>query len=270
MRNFYYRQFIISKLGGKVRRGFYNDPPVVDPPTDGKGGGNDDPLNKKVDLTQKQLNDLIAAERRKEADRNKATVAELEKVKQTAGLSAQQVSDLQNQITELEKTYMSQAELAKRDAEKSQKEYAAKLESESKRAMENETRFKNLLVKNAITSASLANDAYNAEQMLTQLSGLAKVVPVTLDGKETGDFEVKIAFPDKTKEGQPVVLELTADETLKRMKEIPEKYGNLFKSGVSGGVGGNNNGPSGNNSNDLNTVTADPETYRKSRKNLLK
>lgn len=270
MRNFYYRQFIMTKLGGKVRRGYYNDSPVGDPPTDGKGSNNDDPLNKKVDLTQKQLNDLIAAERRKEADRNKATVAELEKLKQTNGLSQQQVEDLQKQIGELEKTYMSQAELAKRDAEKQQKEYSSKLEAETKRATENESRFKNLLIKNAITSASATNDAYNPEQMLTQLSGLAKVVPVIMDGKETGDFEVKIAFPDKTKEGQPVVLELTADETLKRMKEIPEKYGNLFKSGVSGGVGGNNNGPSGNNGTDLNSITADPDTYRKNRKNLLK
>lgn len=263
MRNFYYRQFIISKLGGQVRRGYYDDPPVVDPPVV-------DPLEKEVKLTQKQLNDLLAGEKRKALEQNKKTVEELEKVKQTAGLSAQQVQDLTGQIAELEKTYMSQAELAKRDAEKQQKEYSSKLEHESKRATDNEARFKNLLIKNAITSASVVNEAYNPEQMLTQLSGMAKVVPIVQDGKETGDFEVKIAFPDKTKDGQPVLLELTADETLKRMKEIPERYGNLFKSGVSGGVGGNNNGPTGGTGNDLNTITGDPETYRKNRKSLLK
>jgi hypothetical protein len=165
---------------------------------------------------------------------------------------------------------MSQQELAKRDSEKQAKEYQARLEKAETTAKTHEQRFTKLLVNHAISAAASANDAWKAEQMLTQLGGLAKVVPVLLDGKETGDYEVKIQFPDKTKEGQFVVLDLTPDATMKRMKELPELYGNLFKSGVQGGVGGNNNGVQGTNSNDLNSVTADPETYRKNRKTLLK
>jgi hypothetical protein len=275
MRTFYYRSFITSKLR-VTRRGYYNNDGGGAGDGSGGGGGNDDPLNKKVDLTQKQLNDIVAAEKRKAeqaaATATKKTVEELEKVKSTATLSQQQAEDLQKQIAELEKTYMSKEELAKREAEKTAKEYNAKLESATKAAETNEKRFKNLLVKQAITKAAAENDAYRAEQMLTQLGGLAKVVPVIVDGKETEDFEVKILFPDTTKEGQAVVLDLTADAAMKRMKELPDLYGNFFKSGVNGGVGGGNagGGNSGGGSKDLNTLTQDPEAYRKARKDLLK
>ena len=66
------------------------------------------------------------------------------------------------------------------------------------------------------------------------------------------------------KAGNPVVLELSPDETLKRMKEI-EKHFNLFQGDGKGGYGGMNR-PSGGKEPDAAHLAKDPKTYREARK----
>ncbi len=58
------------------------------------------------------------------------------------------------------------------------------------------------------------------------------------EGRSTGEFIPKVKFNDTDAEGKPITLDLTAKEAVKRMKELPERFGNLFKSNLSGGLGG--------------------------------
>ena len=57
-------------------------------------------------------------------------------------------------------------------------------------------------------------------------------------GKGTGKFKVVVDFPDTDPNtGEPTVTLHTPESAVKRMKELPNIYGNLFKSGVVSGIG---------------------------------
>lgn len=232
---------------------------------DGSGAGEQKPQV----FTQEQVNQFIAAEKRKEQEKTKKLVEELNTLKQASGNSTQRVEELEGAIKTLEATYLTKEELAKRDLDKAQKEAKAAAE---KLQSENEfwkNRFTGQLVSTALTQAAVANDAYAPEQILTLLGGQSKVQKVIKDGKETGDFEVKIVFNDQDKDGNALTLELTPDAALKRMKELPKRFGNLFKGAVSG-LGGDNNGPDGTTGNQSLSAIAkknDPVAYREARKN---
>jgi uncharacterized small protein (DUF1192 family) len=267
MRNFYYRNFI----RGRIRRGYYNDGnngnPGGDPPTPTPTPTPPNEDDKK--FSQKDLNAIIKKEKDNWQKTQRQQVAQLEDFKKTAGLSQERVTELEKQIADLESQYMSKEEIARRDAEKAKKDYDTKLETTSSEAKKWQNTFTNLLVETRITAAANEAGAYNNQQMLDLLGGKAKVVPVTQDGKETGQYDVRILLPARDKEGKPVVLDLTPTEAMKQMKEMPENFGNLFKGQGTGGLGGNNNGtPTG--SRDLKTLAANAEEYRKNRKTLVK
>jgi len=85
------------------------------------------------------------------------------------------------------------------------------------------------------------------------------------DGKKTGQLVpmVKLSLPDKT--GKLQELFLPPIEMVKRMKEAPVMYGNLFQSDAKGGTGATGGEMSGKEQ-DLRTLGKDPEAYRKARK----
>jgi len=56
----------------------------------------------------------------------------------------------------------------------------------------------------------------------------------------TGRYVPKVRLAGKDKDGKSVILDLTPTEAVKQMKEMPEIYGNLFKSGAHSGIGGKN------------------------------
>lgn len=209
-------------------------------------------------FNQQQVNKLLADERRKHADK-------LKELQSESGLSKARVEELQSQIAELETGYMSKAEIAERDFASKQKQYEKDLKTQQEQASYWQTQHNGLLVNYSITEAAASADVFNMQQIHNLLGGKSKVVPIIKDGKEAG-LEVRVSFPDVDSEGKPVVLSLTPAEALKRMKELPQDYGNLFKSGVTGGVGGSNNGTGGGTAPSLEEAAKiSPEAYRKAR-----
>jgi hypothetical protein len=71
-------------------------------------------------------------------------------------------------------------------------------------------------------------------------------------------------------DGKSVVTQLPPDAAMKRMKQLPALYGNLFKANVVSGIGGNSNttgqpaGPSG--PVDFKALAKNPADYMKLRK----
>jgi hypothetical protein len=69
-------------------------------------------------------------------------------------------------------------------------------------------------------------------------------------GKGTGKFKVVVDFPDTDPNtGEPTVTLHSPESAVKRMKDLPQMYGNLFKSGVVSGIGSSSatGGPTGGN-----------------------
>jgi len=95
------------------------------------------------------------------------------------------------------------------------------------------------LINSTIVQEAESNNAIRAVQVLDLLARSAKVKPVLDEtGKETGSKEVVVKIRDidaTTKE--EVQITLPVAKAIKRMKELPEYYGNLFRGEEKGGTG---------------------------------
>jgi hypothetical protein len=103
-----------------------------------------------------------------------------------------------------------------------------------------ETKFKSALVEHAVTDAAKKHGA-SADQLRAILKDI-KVVEGT-DGQFT---------PMVSLQGESGVVEL--DEAVRRMKGLPQLYGNLFRSAAVSGVGSSSN-PAGAQPGTTNTLT---------------
>ncbi len=99
-----------------------------------------------------------------------------------------------------------------------------------------ERRYKDATVSRALKDAAITQGAFNADQVITLLRGMTTLVEITdkATDKPTGQFEAVVEFPETDpKTGRPTTVRKTPEEAVKRMKELPEAYGNLFASSAS-------------------------------------
>ena len=113
---------------------------------------------------------------------------------------------------------------------------------------------------NEILLASRQNEAVADEQLLELLKPKTRLVETMDDGKPTGKFQNKVKLTTKNDKKEVVELDLTIGEAVKRMKDEPERFGNLFKSTLSGGLGAG--GSTGNSSLNGDRPPDDPEQYK--------
>lgn len=188
---------------------------------------------------QADVDRILAEDRRKHQLKQATLATELEQLRSKASLTEEEKTALSTRIEELQNQSLTKEQQLTRDLEKSQGDLKTTQESLGKERDTWKDRYAGLLVEQHITHAAVTHKAYNNEQVLDLLRPKSKVAPVMgADGKSTDKFQVVIKFDDvdvKTKE--PVTLELSPADAIKRMTELPERYGNLFQSGVQPGVG---------------------------------
>jgi hypothetical protein len=100
--------------------------------------------------------------------------------------------------------------------------------------------YRDSTVQRSLQDAAVKNDAFSPGQIVVLLRPMTKMLedtdPVTQ--RPNGQYKVVVEMPDvDPKTGQPVLMVRTPEEAVKRMKELPDQYGNLFKSGVVSGIG---------------------------------
>lgn len=242
-----------------------NDDKNDDKSSNPEGG---DP-NKKT-FTQDEVNKMLANDRRKNEERTKKVISELETLKQSKNLTEAEQQALTKRIEELNDQMLTKEQLAKKDKEKLQKDYDSKLTGVTTERDTWKARFERALIINAIHKASEEHEAYDTSQMigLVQAQMSPRVVQETDESGNPKDiFTPRVKLLDKdSKTGAEVTLDLTISEAVKRMKERPENF-NLFKSTLNGGLGlGAGAGRSDSDAPPLN----DPAAYRKWRNKNLK
>jgi hypothetical protein len=185
-------------------------------------------LNDPQTFTQDDVNRFLAEDRKKHQQK----LAEAENRIKELGLSVEQNGKLKDEFNKLQETFLTKEQLAAQEREKLVKEGEAK----AKALTDEVTRWKTLhhstLVNQSILSAATETQAVNPQQLLLMLGHQAEVV------EQDGIFDVVIPFSDtdpKTK--QPVTLKLPVLQALKRMTELPDKFGNLFKTTLKSGTG---------------------------------
>jgi len=213
------------------------------------GGGGDDP-NKddfsKLKFTPEQqrfFNNKLATERRKLQEQNQKTIGELKKLQAAQGTTEKQRQELQARIDDLQSQHLTKEELAKKEREKAEKQHKTEKERLISEKDHWQKMYSESTIVRSITDAALLHEAFNPDQLVGMLQNKVKLIEdKDTEGNPTGLYIPKMTFEDHDAEGKPLRLELTVSEAVKRMKDLPDRYGNLFKSGVNGGVGGNNGG----------------------------
>jgi len=189
-------------------------------------------------FTQEQLNTIVAEERRKMQDKQRVLVSELETLKKSTSLSVKEKESLQKRIEDLQTQHMTAEEKARRAEETAEKKRAEEIGVLTEERNSWQIKHAELVINTAIVGAASDNKAIQHEQITALIGPKTKLVEkLDEDGKPTGDYEPRVAFPDKDKDNKPLILDLTVLEAVKRMKEL-EQYGNLFEGGKIGGLGG--------------------------------
>lgn len=231
---------------------------------DAKAAAASDDDDKK--FTQEEVNAFVATEKRKLQEKQRSLANELEGMKKEKNLTAKQKGELQQRIDDLQSQYLTTEEKARQDAERKQKEYDGALKTATTERDEWKMKHESLVIGTEIATASIEHDAIHFEQISALLSPRAKLTEsLDEDGQPTGSFEPRISFPDTDKDGGDIVLELSINDAVKRMREL-KKYQNLFHTDKKGGLGSTGSTPSGKKVDLAKIARTNPKEYRRLRK----
>ena len=211
------------------------------------GGGDTLPSGGGDDLVKNQaeLNNVLKREKEKFRKEREKITKQLEAL-QTSGLTAEGREALEAQIEELRTQNLTVEERARHQLTSAQKAAQAALDAETAKAKTWESRYQDLKIGHEIVSSSNTHEVLpgSVELVEAYLRPKTRLVPdLDEDGKEAGTYTAKVKFNDTDKNGKAVVLDLPVTDAIKRMKELPEKFGSLFKGAANGGVGGGTGTP---------------------------
>lgn len=241
--------------------------------TEGTGTGTEgdpsppNPDDDKPTLSQKKVNAIMAEEKRKHKIVIDGQVKELETLRKSKNLSEQEKTTLTSRIEELQNSVLSKEQLAQKEKQKLETEYKTKLDTVSTESNFWKSLFHKETITRSIVDEASKSEAFSPTQIVSLLKDNTRLSEV-LDGEGNpipGQYITKVKFQDTDKEGKPVTLDLTIPEVMKRMKDRPEEYGNLFKSGVSSGLGQSG----GHNKSGKDPSKMSPEEYRKWRNDRM-
>lgn len=224
-------------------------------------------IEKKDTFSQTEVNDIMRKERKKHEERTKRTIKELEELKKTKSMTEQDRAKLQSRIEGLQDELLTKEQLAAKEREKMKNKHTEELKKLQSERDNWANRFTSAEISRAIHDAASAEGAFNGEHIGALLRPNTQLVEdLDNEGKPKGTFTPRVKFQDTGEEGEPLTLDLTVKEAVKRMKETPEKYGYLFKSTASGGVGGE--GSTGKKG-EIDPSKMTPDQYRKHREKFV-
>lgn len=215
---------------------------------------------------QSELNRVNASEKRK----NQELAEQLENLRQTAQLTEQEKEELTQRIESLKSTYQTDSEQAKNKYDSDLKKLNTQIANLQKSEIKWKTDYENEVSRNQIKEASEEYKAHRATQIEAILLPLIKYEEaLDANGKPTGKTIPMVNFPAKDKEGNPVELKLSIKDSVKKMTEMVDDYGNLFQNQSNSGLNASNNGNLGNGRlGNLDDMT--PQDYAKKRAEILK
>ena len=217
---------------------------------DDDGGGDDDPPNddpgdKVVTMKQKELDELVVKRTEKARKQQRETLKNFERLQKHLALEGKKSEALELEIEKLRKQTLTAEEIAKREAKKAKDAYEGRLTQTEAAAKEWERRYGDLKINYEITSASQKHRVV-PQQIPFLESYLRPRTKLSENKDDDGNLLGHIAmidFDDVGADGKPVQTTLSVDDTIKRMKELPDMYGHMFEASGNGGVGGSSGRP---------------------------
>lgn len=206
--------------------------------TETTGGAGAPPTGREKTFTQKEVNAMMADNKKALRLQNENLVKELEQVKKSGNMSTEQIDALNLQIESLKNQHLTEQEQAQRKTENMERDHKQALEMAQTLASTWETNYKTEKIERDLMDAAVLGKAFNARQVVGLLNNATEVVEeVNTEGVKTGKYVTVVTVDGKDKEGKPVTLKVSPEDAVKRMREQPELYGNLFKSDTKSGTG---------------------------------
>ncbi len=197
-------------------------------------------------FNQEQVNAIVAADRRKLAEAHQAVTTkyqELEGMYKNAledkNLTAEARSQLEAKLEDVQKTFLTKEETLIAEKKKVEESLSKEANQWKDAAVRWENQFKQTLMDRTLQDAAVQHEAFNPSQMIALLRPMTKVSEkLDEQGKGTGSYEVIVDLADINSEtGSPQVTRRAPEDAVKRMKELRDLYGNLFKPNVVSGIG---------------------------------
>jgi flagellar motor protein MotB len=191
-------------------------------------------------FSQEDLNKILAEDRRKHQAQVAKIQQTLEETLASKNLTTQEREQLAQRLEDMQKETRTKEQQQAHERKQMEEMHATKLEEEKKGRVQWENRFRESMVERSLQDAAVTGDAFQPSQVMTILRQMTRLSESTDEktGKGTGKFKVVVDFPDTDPTtGEAIVTLHTPESAVKRMKELPAIYGNLFKSGVVSGIG---------------------------------
>ena len=219
--------------------------------------GETPPADQPKTFSQADLDKALDADKRAHQAQYQKLERQLQDTLQSAKLTADERSQLEGSLESVRQQLRTKEEQANAEKQRLKDEFTGKISAAEKRATTAEKRWQDSTIENALRDAAAAGDAFSADQVVTILRSTTKLV----DDKPMVDF---VAIDPET--GEAKTVQVTPTEAIKAMKDDSRRFGNLFKSGVVGGIGGTGSAGSLPNGGKINIKTISMEQYAKLRK----
>lgn len=214
------------------------DEPIVVPPVEPAPVVPAAPKGPKV-FSQDDINKFLAEDRRKHAQKFEQLETAYTDALANQNLSKEQREQLEAKLEDLQKTFRSREQQLEHDKKQLEDKYVKEVKELETKAVAWESKYKQTLVDRSLQDAAVVNDAFNTSQIIALLRPMTKIVEKTDDqGRVTGDPQPMVDLTDiDTKTGESIITRRTPEDAVRRMKELPSLFGNLFKSNIVSGVG---------------------------------
>lgn len=210
-------------------------------------------------FTQEELNAILAEDKRKHKEKYEQLESSYKELLSNQNLTKEERDKLQARLEDVQKIQRSKEQQLEHERKQVEEKYETELKTYEEKANYWESLFKKETVARSLQDAASVADAFNPQQIVNLLKPFTELKEVE------GQLTPMVEFPDvDEKTGEEISTLRTPSEAVKRMKDLPKMYGNLFKSNVVSGVGAGNAAGAGElDSMDYSNMTA--EQYRKHR-----
>jgi pyruvate/2-oxoglutarate dehydrogenase complex dihydrolipoamide acyltransferase (E2) component len=190
-------------------------------------------------FNQEQVNKMLAEDRRKSEAKYKAALAEqatsLEQLLATKTLTEQEKTAAEEKLEKVQSQLLSEKQQIEKKLNETKSQMSAQLKEQEAKAKDWETRYAQTEIKRELQDAAVKGDAFNAAQLVMVLKPMTKMVEVNGESKPMVEMEEVV-------DGKLTTVQYSPEDAVKKMKSLPDLYGNLFKTGVKSGLGGTTTG----------------------------
>lgn len=190
-------------------------------------------------FSQEDVNKFLAEDRRKHSQKYEQLEGAYKDALANQNLSTEQRTALEAKLDDLQKTWRSKEQQLEHERKEWEQRYTKDVKQHQEAAAAWENRYKQTLVDRSLQDAAVQHEAFSPSQIVALLRPMTRIVEQTDEqGRGTGNLVPVIDLTDiDTKTGEAITTRRTPEDAVKRMRELPDMFGNLFKANVVSGVG---------------------------------